>query len=118
MRIPLFTAIVAVGCLVLTSVQAACLTPTEARAVVPVAENTSYDEVQDLSGPAYISFLRAIVDDTSDRPAADEAMVFYRVQRGHGADVRVVWFASGCAVAKATYPAEFWLVFAMNAKGA
>jgi hypothetical protein len=97
---------------------AGCLTPTETRSAVPVAEETAFDDIQDLSGPALISFVRSFTEKASERPDADEAMVFYRTQKGHGADIRVVWFQKGCAFAKATYPAQFWISFMMNARGA
>ncbi len=101
-----------------TSAHADCLTPEETRSAVPVAENTYFDEVQDLQGGAYVSFVRSFTEDASERPDADEAMVFYRSQKGHGADIRVVLFQKGCAIAKATYPAQFWIAFILNGRGA
>lgn len=95
----------------------ACLTPDDARKVVPLVDNTSFDDIQDLHGAAYLAFLRTLVDDTRERPPADEAMIFYRHQIGHGADFRVVWFEQGCAVAKASYPAQMWQVFLAGTNG-
>jgi hypothetical protein len=94
-----------------------CLTPDDARKVVPLVDNTNFDDIQDLRGAAYLAFLRTVVDDTRERPPADEAMIFYRRQVGHGADFRVVWFQHGCAVAKASYPAQMWLLFLAGTNG-
>ena len=95
----------------------ACLTPDDARKVVPLVDNVNFEDIQDLHGAAYLAFLRTVVDDTSDRPPADESMIFYRHQIGHGADFRVVWFEEGCAVAKASYPAQMWQVFLASTHG-
>jgi hypothetical protein len=84
---------------------------------VPLVDNTNFDDIQDLQGAAYLAFLRTVVDDTRERPPADEAMIFYRHQIGHGADFRVVWFQQGCAVAKASYPAQMWQVFLAETNG-
>lgn len=103
--------------LALPQTSRACLTPDDARKVVPLVDNTSFDDIQDLHGAAYLAFLRTLVDDTRERPPADEAMIFYRYQIGHGADFRVVWFQQGCAVAKASYPAQMWQVFLAGTNG-
>ena len=114
MRIPILLL-----ALLLVSAQAqACLTPDQTRTAVPIAEQTSFDEIQDLSGGAYLSFVRSFTDSPSERPPANEAMVFYRRQVGHGADIRVVWFKDGCAIGKASYPAEFWVVFVLLGRNA
>ena len=119
MRIPSFIAKTLIGALITSSAAAGeCLTPGQARSVVPYVENTAYDEVQDLAGPAYAEFLKIVGEVPKGQASSDEAMIFYRVQKGHGADIRVVWFDKGCAVAKASYPAEYWLVFTLNGKGA
>ena len=118
MRMPLTLVNCVIGLFIASAASAAeCLTTKQAREVVPYVDNVAFDEIQDLAGPAYLEFVKIVADKPSERPPADEAMIFYRIQKGHGADVRVVWFAKGCAISKASYPAEFWIYFAMYAKG-
>ena len=120
MRYPMLLAkvLTTLSLLASTPTLADCLTPAETRDAVPKFEHTAYDDIQDLSGPAYLSFIRTFIEPEAQQPPANEAMVFYRRQEGHGADIRVVLFKDGCAVAKATYPAQFWIVFMMSARGA
>lgn len=104
---------------VMASSQAnACLTPDQTRYAVPIAEQTAFDDIQDLSGGAYLSFIRSFTETAAERPPANEAMIFYRRQVGHGADIRVVWFQDGCAIGKASYPAEFWTAFILHGRSA
>jgi hypothetical protein len=120
MRFPKLTpkSLIILGLLVSTPAYADCLTPDQTRITVPNVEHTAFDDIQDLSGPAYLSFVRNFIEGDADLPPANEAMVFYRTQKGHGADIRVVWFQDGCAVSKATYPAQFWILFMLKGHGA
>lgn len=96
-----------------------CLTPEEAKSIVPKAEETAFDDIQDLRGIRFISWLKYLSWAGLDpRSNADEVIVFYAKQKGHGADARLVWFEKGCATGKDSLPAEIWLVFINQGKDA
>ena len=90
-----------------------CLTPELALDAVPTAEQTEFDAIELLDGPVFTQWIRYLDRSGVDWPDdATAAMAFYKRQKGHGQDVRMVWFKDDCAIGKSSLPAQIWLVFA------
>ena len=68
-----------------------CLTPELALDAVPTAEQTEFDAIELLDGPVFTQWIRYLDRSGVDWPDdATAAMAFYKRQKGHGQDVRML----------------------------